>query len=313
MVSLQTGPNRRRAFTLIELLVVIAIIGILIGLLLPAVQKVREAANVVQCVNNLKQMSLACHAHNNQYKRLPDGGEYWDSSNYPRSMANGSPAIAPNQNWGWAYQILPFLEQENVWRLSDSQAVRQAVIKVYFCPSRRAPMQVHDNRYGNSGMMDYAGNGANNRTVTSPDAGSCGNGIDGAIVRRPNGEATRSGAVRLEANFRDGTASTLLISEKNMDLAKIGVAHSDDDQGYVAGWDWDTIRWTFAPPRRDLLGDNERCGFGSSHIAGVNAAFADGSVRMIRFDVQSGPANNPGVWQRLGSRNDGLPIGGDDF
>lgn len=303
----------RGGFTLIELLVVIAIIAVLIGLLLPAVQKVRETANVLQCTNNLKQMALACHAHDAQYKRLPDGGEYWNPTAYPRSMVSGSPAVAPNQNWGWAYQILPFIEQDNVWKLSDSQAVRQAVIKLYFCPSRRLPSQVFDSRYGNSGMMDYAGNGANDRTVSEETAGSCGNGKDGAIARRPNGRETRSGSVRLEANFRDGTAHTLLLSEKHMNLAALGTAQPDDDQGYVSGWDWDTIRWTFERPQRDKMGPNERCSFGSSHIAGVNAAFADGSVRMVRFEVQSGTPQNPGIWQRLGSRNDGLTISGSDY
>src|SRR5262249_25118760 len=111
---------RRKGFTLIELLVVIAIIAVLIGLLMPSVQKVREAANRVQCANNLKQLGLAFHHHHDVRRIFPDGGEYWDPGSAPRSFSDDAktiPAQAPNQNYGWAYQILPYIEQENVWRV----------------------------------------------------------------------------------------------------------------------------------------------------------------------------------------------------
>src|SRR5271165_3673703 len=111
-------PRIRRAFTLIELLVVIAIIGILIGLLLPAVQKVREAANRVRCANNLKQMGLAFHNHQDTYGCLPSGGLGWWQN---RNVVSGIPAIYDTQTWGWGYQILPFIEQDNLYRLPSGQ------------------------------------------------------------------------------------------------------------------------------------------------------------------------------------------------
>src|SRR5271163_1510709 len=101
-------PRRRLGFTLVELLVVIAIIALLIGLLLPAVQKVREAAARTQCENNLKQMALAVHNHNDTYGVLPTGGGAWESN---RTFNGNMPAIYPTQQWGWGYQILPFIEQ----------------------------------------------------------------------------------------------------------------------------------------------------------------------------------------------------------
>jgi prepilin-type N-terminal cleavage/methylation domain-containing protein/prepilin-type processing-associated H-X9-DG protein len=281
---------QHRAFTLIELLVVIAIIAILIALLVPAVQKVRESAARAQCQNNLKQIVLAFHNHHSAHGFFPTGGWDWDM---PPTYVSGQPAVGTEQRAGWGFQILPYVEGENAWRGGQAQNDLGRILvaigttnRVFFCPSRRGPQTVDYSHpdYLNGllaprSLCDYAGS----------------NWEDTGVVRRfrPN----------RFSDITDGTSHTLMVADKQLNLSFLGQPQQNDNEGYTAGWDKDTIRKTDEPPERDFQGRGTGSSlFGSSHRSGINAAFADGSVRPISYTVR------PDVFMKLGHKSDGQAI-----
>src|SRR5215470_5441259 len=127
------APSRpRRGFTLIELLVVIAIIALLIGLLLPAVQKVRESAARTKCSNNLKQIGLAFQSYHDVTAYLPTAG-----TEVPDDGTDNPPTN--RLDWGWAYEILPYIEQAQLQNVTSNAVVRATPVSTYGCPSRQGP------------------------------------------------------------------------------------------------------------------------------------------------------------------------------
>ncbi|HBI45341.1 MAG TPA: prepilin-type cleavage/methylation domain-containing protein [Planctomycetales bacterium] len=280
--------SKRAAYTLIEMLVVIAIIAILIGLLLPAVQKVREAASRMSCANNLKQIGLAFQMHHDSFNILPGNGG-WDGQQSIQA-ANGTPfypntddyaaplpfywgvgdpkRVGANQTGSWAYAILPYIEQKSQY---DSR-LWTLPVKLYICPSRRpatAQLAVNDDHgvYSGGGWLwgktDYAANAL----VCSNRPGGCLNLL----------------------NITDGTSHTLLVGEKAIDPNVWAVGSWYWDEPFFLGGSYGTSR-TGGGLIRDLAGDYEaaRDNWGSPHPAGPQFVFADGSVHLIPYATAPG-------------------------
>jgi len=206
------SARRSSAFTLIELLVVIAIIAILIGLLIPAVQKVRESAQRTQCENNLKQIGIAFQSHHDSRGYLPTAGRC-DTG----STNNGQ--VATRDDWGWCYQILLYIEQDNLFNqpatVAGDDTILATPLPVLYCPSTR-PTQTYlatsaahsgwGNWNGNWAKTDYAGCAGTQNGTAAPDGNST--GVNGAVVR------TGVDKITLAAGIPDGTSNTLVVGEK---------------------------------------------------------------------------------------------------
>jgi prepilin-type N-terminal cleavage/methylation domain-containing protein/prepilin-type processing-associated H-X9-DG protein len=309
--------SRHRGFTLIELLVVIAIIAVLIGLLLPAVQKVREAASRLRCKNNLKQIGLALHNHHDRVGHFPPG--------YVSTAANTD---GTGPGWGWAAFLLPDLEQDNLYRLIDFKqpltaagnhdVVRQANVPFLRCPSdpRQDPIPLSDfanpaglrtplarsNYVACYGNTPFLGEAPGVLTTHLTIGGVSGRGM-----------FYRNSKTRI-ADVTDGLSNTFAIGEKN---AKNTMATW---VGVVPGATWrsanDQVNYGGIPtnlPAALVLGHacrqhppSAEAGvaedFSSPHINGVNALFADGSVHAIRQGI------NMNVYPFTASIADGIPL-----
>jgi prepilin-type N-terminal cleavage/methylation domain-containing protein/prepilin-type processing-associated H-X9-DG protein len=336
---------RRRAFTLVELLVVIAIIGILIALLLPAVQSAREAARRTQCKNNLKQWSMACLLHMDTHKVFPTGGWYGIFYNQAvREMCGGNPCTLKEQNWGWMYQVMPYIEGGVLWKEESDFVVMRDGPSEGVCPSRRAPT-LHAFWLPLGEMLsDYSGNGGDTTPIGHWQDGLTPLQLTPAELRgtRPIRHTgviiTQDEDLRDDGSLRnplismkhmeDGTSHTILIGEKYVPSnAYTGGAYGDNF-AWTRGAEWEGIRYVGAnvdgenvdymglPPLNDDPTNNNpnargevACAcwnFGSAHPSGFNAAFCDGSGRLIPYDV------DPRTFAAMANRKDGIPLGSDE-
>jgi prepilin-type N-terminal cleavage/methylation domain-containing protein/prepilin-type processing-associated H-X9-DG protein len=316
----------RRGFTLIELLVVIAIIAVLIGLLLPAVQKVREAAARSKCTNNLKQIGLALHLYHDAKSQFPPG--YVDGNADPTSTPDND--VGPG--WGWASFILPYLEQNAAFsQINFNQPVGAGVnaqisqlpLTIFQCPSDpyQQVVPVYDSSFTNPIAMVAHGNyvGCNGWEECFSNAGGAGDGsgadgLSGGLGQSGNGLFYRNSKNNV-ASVTDGLSNTIFVGERSGN-------HSPSTwTGAVAGGRCPAWMASLSPPYSPPPGpayDNADFGecfvlahcnathlpnadfpifdpdtFYSSHPTGANFLFGDGSVHFL------GSSINPNTYQYL--------------
>jgi prepilin-type N-terminal cleavage/methylation domain-containing protein/prepilin-type processing-associated H-X9-DG protein len=318
--------SRRSAFTLIELLVVIAIIGILIGLLLPAVQKVREAANRMKCTNNLKQIGLAMHNHHDSIGSFP-AGKNWPFSN---SFSAHS-------------RLLPFIEQDNIYKTinfsapyadsSNALAAAQEV-SIFHCPSDSGP-----NVPAGWAATNYRAN--EGTSIVFGWGSSDPNGVN-ADMPPPNGIFFTDSKIRF-ADITDGTSNTAAFSEhligdftngvatEKTDTFAPGTYPATADQAYADCYsiDWTNLAYqgqsnigapwlrgyhsttqyqhSFPPGSRSCMFPPLRISTtaNSNHTNGVNVLLCDGSVHFVTYSISLT------TWRALGTRDGGETLGND--
>jgi prepilin-type N-terminal cleavage/methylation domain-containing protein/prepilin-type processing-associated H-X9-DG protein len=308
---MSASHHRRNGFTLVELLVVIAIIGILVGLLLPAVQAARESARRLQCANNLKQLATATLVFHQSNGRYPSGGWGYTWAPHPDR------GFGVEQPGSWIYSILPQLEQENLANvgsgagaendtspilLNGNKSRLETVLPTIYCPTRRSatamPMTgtidfVKQPRLSATLTKvcrnDYAANAGENITGFGAGPGN----LAGAKTYGFPSPAAATGIVFTRSKFNaaqvlDGTSNTYLIAEKYLcpEEKASGSGYGDDQGAYVSD-ERDVVRFADSQPMQDRAGNTNTWNFGSAHSGGFQASFCDGSVRSIGYHIDS--------------------------
>lgn len=255
---------------------------------LPAVQKVRESASRTRCQNNLKQLGLGFAIHHDTLNKYPNSG-YWGWVHPRFTDSSGTINTTTAQRAGWGFQILPYLDAGNSYK-GGGPTNRDRIIRImgtpnplFFCPTRRGPSSSGgviptshsisvDSLHGPAlpnpmpiAQTDYAGNNRNS---------TWGDGVIGWQK-----------FIKL-SQLSDGASTTMVVAEKRTCRPRMNQQSLENDVGYTGGWDEDTMRKSTLPPLPDRWDNTpEPDRFGSSHVGGLNAAMADGSVQFIRYSV----------------------------
>lgn len=320
---MRSTPRSGRAFTLIELLVVIAIVAVLLGLLLPAVQKVREAASLMTCKNNLKQIGLALQNYHDGQGTFPPG--YYDPTPWPPGYQTPQ-GLDHGPGWGWGAFLLPYLEQGNVSRqinfdvdVGDPSmaAVRSTVLKIFLCPSD--PIHVDTFTITSSSSATNVGpspNGLNSWVLASGNYVACnGNdGVDCFCTPPHTGSFLRAIKGFRIPDITDGLSNTLFVCDRPSTLSDCswaGCPTGAANPFKLAPGNYGA-ETTLLMCHAGLTGPNTVGVFDadstwSPHGVGVPYLFGDGSVHFISNAIAI-PA-----WMALATRAGGEAISGGDF
>ncbi len=304
--------GRRAGFTLVELLVVITIIGILMGLLLPAVHSAREASRRAACENNLKQIGLATLAHESSRGFFPAGGWGWNWAGDPNR------GYTDKQPGGCFYNILPFMEQQNLWQLGLGQtgaalttSLSQAAatpVAIFNCATRRPNQTYIDvpsswqlpfsnplaSNLSALARSDYAFSGGDSPPPKGVNQGPTTYALGDSTWPWATYASTGTGvcytrSVLKMAAITDGASNTVLAGEKYLDPDNYYTGTDlGDGLGWDVGYDYDWVRWAEAAtsPSQDRGGYAGNPGlFGSAHSGGFGSVFCDGSVRSMGYTI----------------------------
>ncbi|QEG20513.1 DUF1559 family PulG-like putative transporter [Mariniblastus fucicola] len=281
--------STKRGFTLVELLVVVAIIGILIGMLLPAVQQVREAARRTACLNNLAQLGMAMHNYEFSFGALPPG--VIDKTGPIQNVATG-------QHVSWTIHLLRFLEQNGVADNVDIDSgaysavnapARATQMIVFQCPSQATTMSMG----GTAGLSHYAG---------------CHHSVEAPIDVDNNGLLFLNSAVTY-GDIYDGSSNTFLIGEFIADVSDLGWLSGTRATLRNTGelLDYAEFNAKYGMGGIAALPKTHVGGFSSPHPGTSNFLFADGSVQSVSNTI------NQTVYETLGNRSDGAMMGSRNF
>ncbi len=316
MKSLPLKDHNRHGFTLVELLVVIAIIGVLVALLLPAVQQAREAARRMQCTNQMKQFGLAIHNFHDTYGVIP-------ANSYPPPPSNPTEVWNYSRFSGWV-PLLPQLEQQALhdtfhieldYGHADNNQVNRDMdpLPIFFCPSRRAP-EKNPSDFQHRGDYAFCAGGEmidGERSHVHADLRSThSNGMFVMPRVEANNRVWKKPGQLTFASVTDGMSNTFAIGEKRVkeyrdtNNALIDGVTTGNADGPHYRWGFHSSRNTTSPMNGPIIGGwgNHDANFASQHPGGCNFLLGDGSVRFIPETI------NFEVYNLLAARNSGKPV-----